>query len=360
MNPIFSGSPFSLWSHRVAFLCSVFVFLTTGTGCGRHAPPPATTGAPEPSSFVKTVPVTRGTLAREFVVPGRISFDPTHYRRVMSRVSALSTIALKAFPGDTVTKGELLAVLRSRQFQTAEAETVSILESRHHSSGSRDLLSLALSKLKTLGASQQEIDRLIRTRQPSDRYEVRATISGTIIKTGEIEGNQVHQGDWLFEISDLSYLWVDAFLYPGQERGITVGLPVTIKTMHPPYETVPAEITRVFPMADPQTRTIPIRIKLSNMNHRFRPDLWVSVRISPRIPEAGFILPREALFENRNGQSQVIVQRGTTYQRLSVKKLSEGNGKILLSGPFLSGDQAVIRGILRLRAILPVGEITRN
>ena len=337
-------------------LCSTIILVLAG--CTKHPGDQTKTGNSQEkpvntTDFVKTVPIKKGHLSQEVIIPGRITFDPVHYRRVMSRVSALSTISIKAFPGDTVFKGELLAVLRSRQFQTAEAEAVSILEShRINASGNRDLLSLALSKLRTLGASQKEIDRLIRTHKPSDRYEVRATISGTIIKTGEIEGNQVHQGDWLFEISDLSHLWVDAYLYPGQERGITVGLPVSIRTLHPPFETIPAVITRVFPMADPQTRTIPIRISLSNPRHRFRPDLWVSVQILPDLPQEGYIVPKEAIFQNQEGGLQVFVKRGTDYIRLDVSKIAQNGQKALLSGPFLPDDLIVTEGLLRLRAII--------
>jgi Cu(I)/Ag(I) efflux system membrane fusion protein len=333
------------------------MFVLTLATCTKH--PESSSRGQNPqgktveTDFVKTLPIRKGQLSQEVIIPGRITFDPAHYRRVMSRVSALSTISIKAFPGDTVTKGELLAVLRSRQFQTAEAEAVSVLEShRMSTSGSRDLLSLALSKLRTLGASQKEIDRLIKTHKPSDRYEVRATIAGTIIKTGEIEGNQVHQGDWLFEISDLSHLWVDAYLYPGQERGITVGLPVAIRTLHPPFETIPAVITSVFPMADPLTRTIPIRISLKNPRYRFRPDLWVSVHIVPNLPQEGTIIPKEALFQNQSGKLQVFVKRGTTYIRLNVSKIAQNGKEVLLEGPFLPNDQIVTEGLLRLRAMI--------
>jgi len=337
-------------------LCLTILFVLPG--CTNHPKDqPKTTASQEQQlntmDFIKTVPLKKGRLSQEVIIPGRITFDPVHYRRVMSRVSALSTISIKAFPGDTVSRGELLAVLRSRQFQTAEAEAVSVLESHKiNASGSRDLLSLAISKLKTLGASQKEIDRLIKTHKPSDRYEVRSSIAGTIIKTGEIEGNQVHQGDWLFEISDLSHLWVDAYLYPGQERGIRVGLPVSIRTLHPPFETIPAVITRVFPMADPQTRTIPIRISLSNPKHRFRPDLWVSVQIVPDLPQEGYIVPKGALFQNQAGGLQVLVKRGTGYLRLNVSKMAQNGKEILLEGPFLPNDQIVTEGLLRLRAMI--------
>ncbi|MHB1563524.1 MAG: efflux RND transporter periplasmic adaptor subunit [Leptospirillum sp.] len=354
-----SRSDLSIPFRALAVFCSGTLLCSTIilAGCSKHqenrSKAEVSQKEANPDDFVKTVPIKKGRLSQEVIIPGRITFDPVHYRRVMSRVSALSTISIKAFPGDTVSKGQLLAVLRSRQFQTAEAEAVSVLEShRMNASGNRDLLSLALSKLRTLGASQNEIDRLIKTHKPSDRYEVRATIAGTIIKTGEIEGNQVHQGDWLFEISDLSHLWVDAYLYPGQERGITVGLPVSIRTLHPPFETIPAVITRVFPMADPLTRTIPIRISLKNPRHRFRPDLWVSVQIVPDLPQTGYIVPNEALFQNQAGTLQVFVKRGTGYIRLNVRKVAQNGREVLLEGPFLPDDLIVTEGLLRLRAMV--------
>jgi len=308
---------------------------------------------------VKTVLVRPGTLQSFRSIPGRVTFDPHYYRRVMARVSAISTVRLRAFPGDHVRKGEVVAVLKSPDFLTAESELVSILNNRGGRLTPHDsLLALAKSKLVYMGASDQEIHRLLETRKPVDRYEVRSPIDGTIVKTGEMEGSQVHPGDVLFEVSDLRHLWVKAFIYPGEEGHITKKSPVWIQTLHDPDRMVPARIKEVSPMVDPMTRTIPIRIALSNQDLLLEPDLWVSVLI-PR-PSFGtktsFIVPSGSIFESRTGHLTVIVRDITgQFRRVRVVLGATDRGQTAVFGKFRSGDQAVTVGLDRVRALVKKG-----
>ncbi|MCL4462211.1 MAG: efflux RND transporter periplasmic adaptor subunit [Nitrospirae bacterium] len=274
----------------------------------------------------------------------------------MARVSAISTVRLRAFPGDHVRRDEVVAVLKSPDFLTAESELISVLNNRGGRLTPHDsLLALARSKLVYMGASKKEIRRLFATRQPTDRYEVRSPIDGTIVKTGEIEGSQVHPGDVLFEVSDLRHLWVKAFIYPGEEGHITKGSPVWIRTLHDPDHQVPASIEEVSPMVDPMTRTIPIRIALSNPGQMLEPDLWVSVLI-PR-PVSGnrtsFIVPAQSVFESRTGQLTVIVRDGSGhFRRIRVVAGATVEGETSVSGDFHQGDQAVTSGLDRIRPLI--------
>ena len=300
--------------------------------------------------------VRQGTLQSYRSVPGRITFNPHYYRRVMARVSAISTVRLRAFPGDSVRKGEVVAVLKSPDFLTAESELVSILNNRGGRLTPHDsLLALARSKLIYMGASEKEIHRLLETRRPVDRYEVRSPIGGTIVKTGEIEGSQVHPGDVLFEVSDLRHLWVKAFIYPGEEAHITKNSPVWIQTLHDPGRRVRAKIKEISPMVDPMTRTIPIRISLSNQDLTIEPDLWVSVLI-PRPTfdtKTSFIIPSRSIFESRKGYLTVMVRdRSGEFRRIRVVLGASDRGQTAVSGKFRSEDQVVTVGLNRIRALV--------
>ena len=343
-----------LWPHLLVFLHPFLVLVFVGA-CSRK--PESLPLEPSPKDIpVKTVPVRPGTLSSFRSIPGRVTFDPHYYRRVMARVSAISTVRLRAFPGDHVRKGEVVAVLKSPDFLTAESELVSILNNRGGRLTPHDsLLSLARSKLVYMGASEEEIHRLLGTRKPTDRYEVRSPIDGIIVKTGEIEGSQVHPGDILFEVSDLRHLWVKAFIYPGEEGHITKGSPVWIRTLHDPGRKVSASIKEVSPMVDPLTRTIPIRIALSNTDLKLEPDLWVSVLI-PR-PALGkktsFIVPSRSVFESRSGQLTVMVRDSSGhFRRVQIATGAADQGETSVSGDFQPGDLAVTVGLNRVRAIV--------
>ncbi|MHB1606060.1 MAG: efflux RND transporter periplasmic adaptor subunit [Leptospirales bacterium] len=326
------------------------------TACSRSDSAKTAKPAEKPVLPVKSVPVHRGSFPAMRNIPGRVTFNPVYYKRVMARVSAISTVRLLAFPGDFVRKGQVVAVLRSPDFMTAESELVSVLRNRgKRSSSSSSLLSLSESKLRYLGASSAEIRRLLKTLLPSDRYEVRTPIDGTIVKTGEMEGSQVHPGDVLFEVSDLHHLWVKAFIYPGEEGQVRKGSPVEILTLHPPVQKVVAKVEQVYPMVDPVTRTIPIRISLPNPDLSFEPDLWVSVLIPIHSPSANdlYMVPARSVFESQQGGTRVFVQdKGGTFRSVPVSVQAINGDQSTVSGDFRPGDRAVTGGLERVRALM--------
>lgn len=349
-----SASPALFRRHALSLLV---ILATLGmTACNRDKGPASHKPSGPGSLPVSTVPVEEGSLPAYRTIPGRITFDPSYYKRVMARVSAISTVELRKFPGDTVRKGEVIAVLKSPEFLTAETEVVSVIKDRGPQGASTgSLLSMAEEKLRYLGASRAEIDRLVSTRKPTARYEVHSPIDGTIVKTGEIEGSQVHSGDILFEVSDLHHLWVKAFIYPGEEGHVGKGSRVFIQTIHRPIRRVSAVVDQVFPMVDRRTRTIPIRISLPNPDLSFEPDLWVSVLIPESTGPSGtyYLVPTQSIFENGRGTPSVIVtENGTDFRIMGVEVAGIDRGRSMVRGDFRAGDRVVTDGLERLRARL--------
>lgn len=355
-TPSAFSSPFSVLFGRRVLAVLVLLPILGLAACNREkgpaSPKPSASSAPP----VATAPVEKGSLPAYRTIPGRITFDPSYYKRVMARVSAISTVELRKFPGDAVRKGEVVAVLKSPEFLTAETEVVSVIKDRGpQGAPTGSLLAMAEEKLRYLGASRAEIDRLVATRTPTARYEVHSPIDGTIVKTGEIEGSQVHSGDVLFEVSDLHHLWVKAFIYPGEEGHVRKGSRVFIQTIHRPIRRVSAFVDQVFPMVDRKTRTIPIRISLPNPDLSFEPDLWVSVLVPEATGPSGpyYLVPTRSIFENERGSPSVIATgNGSDFRIVGVEVAGIDRETSMVRGDFRSGDRVVTDGLERLRARL--------
>ena len=326
------------------------VLLAFVAGCHREKPP---SKPPAAGSRLQSVPVriSTGPLLRTFL--GQVATDPSASAQVMARLSALSVVSIQRFAGDRVRRGETVMVLKSPDFLSAESELASVLDNpggaeSHHVRGIRIL---AEQKLRLLGASQDEIERLERTRRPVDRYEVRSPISGILIRLGPAEGAQVRKGDLLFEVSDLTRLWVLAFLYPGQEAGIRSGEPVRVSSIHEDKTDGSGRILRIAPFIDPRTRTIPLRIGLENPNGTFRPDAWVRIRVPVAQPGGGpvYLVPDRAVVRTRNQKTAVYVVRGKKGPlELPVSVLGRKGPDVEVLGEFRTDDRVVTEGLLPL------------
>ncbi len=317
--------------------------------CQRHTPPPA--GHPSPPEISSAVVTPAGqTTGRDLL--GQVQTDPRSTSQVMARISGISVLSIDHFPGDRVRRGERVMVIMSPDFFSAESEFSSLLSS---SPGGdvRGLKRLAIRKLRLLGASREEIDRLEKTRSPTDRYEVRAPRSGTLMRVGPSVGTRVAIGDLLFVVSDLRHLWVSAFLYPGENAGLSKGTQVQVFPLHDLSRGVPGTILRVAPFIDPQTRTIPLRIGIDNSGNLFRPDAWVHVRIPIRPGEGEPLLRLSAgaVVRRADGKTGVFLLRGTQPPRfVPVKVLGRDKGEAVVSGNLAAGDRVVVRGLLPLLA----------
>ncbi len=306
-----------------------------------------------PGSRIATTPIRKALGPPMRTLLGQVAYDPASFAQVMARLPALSVVSIRIFPGDRVSRGETVMVLKSPDFLSAESELSSILSNpgANGRKGVGGIRVLAEQKLRLLGASRKEIARLERTRRPVDRYEVRSPLSGTLIRIGPSEGAQVRIGDLLFEVSDLSRLWVQAFLYPGEEKGLRRGMPVSIVPLHEEGLVGAGRILRIAPFIDPNTRTIPLRISLDNAGGHFRPDSWVRIRI-PVIEEKSapvFLAPERAVVRTKERKTAVFVVRsGGPPTLIPVSVLGHRGGDVEIRGNLESGDRVVTEGILPL------------
>jgi Cu(I)/Ag(I) efflux system membrane fusion protein len=282
---------------------------------------------------------------------GQVTFDPAHYAQVMARVSALSVRRIRAFAGDAIRKGAPVLLLKSPDFLAAESELASVLNTPGRPGRIRGIRTLAEQKLRLMGASDVEIARLERTRIPVDRYEVRSPLSGTIIRIAPSEGSQVKTGDLLFEVSDLTHLWVGAFLYPGEETGIRSGTAVVVTPLHERGVRGTGIVTRIAPFIDARTRTIPLRISLPNPAGVFKPDSWVRIRIpiarSGRGPS--YLVPKVSVFRMKNRMTAVFILSGQgTPVSVPVSVLGIRGEDAEVEGGLSEGQKVVTAGLLPL------------
>ncbi|MCL5285905.1 MAG: efflux RND transporter periplasmic adaptor subunit [Nitrospirae bacterium] len=327
--------------------CLLVVFAVLA-GCHKDRSP-----APSPSSRIVTAPVKKapGPLMRTLL--GQVAYDPSASSQVMARLPALSVVSIRVFAGDHVARGETVMVLKSPDFLAAESELASVLDNPGKKNPNRGggLRLLAEQKLRLLGASRKEIERLERTRKPVDRYEVRSPLSGTLIRIGPAEGAQVRLGDLLFEVSDLSRLWVQAFLYPGEEKGLRRGATVEVVALHEEKNSGTGRILRIAPFIDPATRTIPLRIAIDNARGLFRPDSWVRIRI-PVENGSGtplFLVPERAVVRMQDRKTAVFVVRGGRPPALlPVDVLGRRGPDVEVRGRFGPDDRVVTEGLLPL------------
>jgi multidrug efflux pump subunit AcrA (membrane-fusion protein) len=223
-------------------------------------------------------------------------------------------------------------------------------------------------------AAQTEVDRLKdlleddlrvpadpRAGDPtSDQIPIVAPASGYILEKNITLGKAIDTMDDTFVIGDLSQVWMLASVRQDQLGGLRLGRPVrvTVAGMSGPFE---GRIANLGQTLDPQTRTMQVRIALSNSGNQLRPEMLATAEIPVGAPKTTVLVPSDAV-QQVDGQDVVFVR--TAPDRFAVRSVQTAetrNGETPIAQGLKGGEQVVVKGsfVLKsqlLRATLEEGE----
>jgi len=184
-----------------------------------------------------------------------------------------------------------------------------------------------------------QILAVIESNASLSRYDVTAPFAGTILDvevgSGDLAGDQP-----LFELADLSTLWVDLHLFGGDAQHITPGLPVQIIRLSDGVQ-VNTKLDRILPGTATASQSTVARATIRNADGRWRPGTAVRARVTVSVREAALIVPNTALqtFENA---TVVFTCVGDTYtaRRVRIGERDSDNTEVL--GGLQAGELVVV------------------
>jgi cobalt-zinc-cadmium efflux system membrane fusion protein len=147
-------------------------------------------------------------------------------------------------------------------------------------------------------------------------YTVTAPFRGTILDVsvgpGDLAGDQP-----LFEIADLSSLWVDLHLFGGDAQHITRGLPVEVTRLSDGVQAT-TRLERVLPGTATASQSTVARATVNNTDGQWRPGAAVRARVTVSQRQAALVVPVSAL-QAFEGDTVVFVHEGEKYTPRAVK-----------------------------------------
>ena len=249
---------------------------------------------------VKTVAVGFGRREERMTTVGTIGFDEGRRFQVASnaRGSLCVDRVYASSEGVTVQAGQRLADLYGydmaqaiRVYRDAVAARDAVPASKPPATplgDPKERVDLAIQGLKVLGVRQNQIEAIAAGALSSELFPILAPISGHVIRKSVQEGQYVSEGQFLFEIVDLSRVWFVAQVFEDQLGRVEAGrrIEATVPTF--PGEVFTGRVALVAPTLDPTTRTAAVRFEIDNPGHRLRPGMYatVTLNLAPESREA--------------------------------------------------------------------------
>ena len=243
--------------------------------------------------------VKKRDLVQEINTYGEITYDERQIYRLTSWVAGRVERLEKNFVGEEIKKGELLAMIYSpsliqsiEEFGEAKKALLQFLKNKSVNKNgdvtrSQEMLNASRVLLMRKGLSKTQV-ALIESTIEEDKnplgkdviplLAIRAKHSGTIIKKCIEEGSYVKEGTELLKVSDLSSLWIYGEVYEYELSFVSRGDQVLVTTRSYPGEEFKGKVDFIEPVVQSRTRTVRIRINLSNKDKKLKPGMFADLR----------------------------------------------------------------------------------
>jgi membrane fusion protein, copper/silver efflux system len=306
------------------------------------------TSVAERTTFVKTISAVGIVNTAE---PLRVTISARFNGRI-ERLYANTT-------GERIGKGEKLFELYSPDLVSAEQDLLLALEAVASARGAasasqQQLLETSRTRLSMrFGLTEQQIRDVEQNKSVRQTAVYLAPISGTVIGKLVQEGQYVSEGQELYEMADLSRVWIVLDVYEQDVRSLTIGQVVSLSVAAYPDETFRGKIIFIDPVMNPQTRTVSVRTEFPNRSGKLKPQMYVDAAIQVPSPR-GIVVPASALLTTGAGTvvwvetednvfepRPVTVGMRTSSLALIVDGLSEGD-HVVTSGGYLIDSESLL------------------
>lgn len=171
-------------------------------------------------------------------------------------------------------------------------------------------------------------------------YTVTAPISGSVLVRNASVGAVASEGAALFEIADLSSLWVDLHIFGADAQHIRPGVPVTVTRMSDGVS-VETTLERVLPGTATASQSTVGRATIANDDGLWRPGSAVKAKVTVDRQSAGVVVPLTALQTFRDWDV-VFVRAGDTYEVRPVELGKRDGERVEILSGIKPGDQLVV------------------
>lgn len=314
------------------------------------------------------------SVGATFSVAARIDFDETRITRVGSPVMGrIASVFVRE--GDQVTKGQLLATLSATGLSDAQLTLLKASSQRQLAQRAVDRartlldagvigaaemqrreaelaqsdaeVDAARAELTLLGMLPESIDDLLKTRRINSATRVIASMDGVVLDRKITLGQVIQPADTIFEIADLSHLWLLADV-PEQNAGrLQEGQLVEASIGALPNLTLRGKLAFISHTVNPETRTVRVRMDLPNPKARYKPAMLATMLLKEHT-EQRTVVPVAAVVREENLEHLFVQRTPGTYVLRPVTLGEEFEGRRVLLEGIQPGEQIVTAGAFHL------------
>jgi Cu(I)/Ag(I) efflux system membrane fusion protein len=313
---------------------------------------------------IATVTAKQTTLNKEINAVGIVQFDQSRQAKVTAWIAGRIDQLHVSRVGDVVSKDKPVAEIYSPDLLATQQEYLLAVRSRNQLKSStiasiaqngEGLVASAKQRLMLFGVKESQIAELEKAGKPNIRLPIYTPLSGVVIEKLVQQGQYVNMGEVLFNIADLSRVWVEIDVFENEVPFVRVGQAVEIRPAVEHGAAFHGRISYVYPFHDPKTHTVKARVEMPNTGYMLKPDMFVNAII--RVPLVkGIGIPVSAVIDT--GKRQLVwvetspgifepreVQAGERVdEQIQILSGLKAGEKVAVSGGYLIDSESQLKG----------------
>ena len=295
---------------------------------------------------VQTSVVTRQKPVKEVRLYGKVQADERLLQSQTSHLPGRIEKLLVNFTGQSVHKGQPLAIIYSPDLVTTQQE---LLEAAGMKQSQPEIYEAAKEKLRQWKLTDNQIADIENSGKVKDNFEITSNTNGVIIARRVNNGDHVDQGTVLFDVTDLSYVWVMFDAYENDLPFLNTGDRLTFTVQALPGINFTGKITFIDPVIDPVTRVAKVRVEISNEAGRLKPEMFATGIVKADLNQYAnkMVIPRSAVLWTGTRSIVYVKQPGTDEPVFKMREIelgpSLGNSYVIING-LDEGEEIVTDG----------------
>ncbi len=299
---------------------------------------------------VRTEPAELRALGGQIRAAGRVEPDEQRLYTIAPKFEGYVERLHVNVTGQPVARGQVLfeayspeLVAAQREYQIA-AQGVEALKGAgsEAQAGMKQLAESALIRLRNWDISDAQLRALAKSGAATRTISFQSPVAGIVTEKKAVQGARFMPGEALYQVADLSRVWVMADVFEQDIAAARVGAPVKVRVDAYPDKTFDGRIAYLYPSVNADTRTAPVRVELANPGLLLKPGMFARIEINAGSSAPVLTVPTSAVIDSGTRQVVLIAEGEGRFTPREVKLGKRSDERVTVLDGLKAGDAVVV------------------
>ncbi len=299
---------------------------------------------------VRTEAASLRALGRTVRAAGRVEPDERRMYAISPKFEGYVERLHVNVTGQSVAKGQPLFEVYSPELVSAQREYAIAAQGVQAMAqagggalgGMKQLAESSLARLRNWDLSPDQVAALVKTGEVHRTVTFRSPVSGIVTEKKALQGMRFMPGDALYQVTDLSSVWVIADVFEQDIGLVKQGAKASVKITAYPDKVFSGTITYVYPTLKAETRSVPVRVELANPGQLLKPAMFAQVELPVGGTTPVLTVPDSAVIDSGTRTIVLVQVKEGRFEPREVKLGARSDNHIEVLEGVRDGEQVVV------------------